>query len=94
MAYKIIYDSDAQKYEVCEKKHSHFYAYCAVAFAIFVMLTCLFWPEGKRELQDLLIPGDNAVTMEALENMKDSLIDGADLKTAVSGFCREIIHGA
>ena len=94
MAYKIIYDYDAQKYEVCEKKHSHFYAYCAVVFAVFVMLTCLFWPEGKRELQDLLIPGDNAVTMEALENMKDSLIDGVDLKTAVSGFCREIIHGA
>lgn len=94
MAYKIIYDSGEKKYEVYSQNPSRFPLMLAASLIGFSVLTFLFWPEGAQELKNILIPGNDAVTLQALESMKHNLQDGAKLTEAISSFCREIIHGA
>jgi hypothetical protein len=45
-------------------------------------------------VQEVLLPGDPAVTAAALENMTEGLRSGESLLDAVTAFCREIIANA
>ena len=49
---------------------------------------------GLNWVQDVLLPGDPAVTAAALENMTDGLRSGDSLLGAVTTFCKEIIANA
>lgn len=49
---------------------------------------------GLTWVQDVLLPGDPAVTAAALQNMTDGLRSGDSLLDAVTAFCREIVANA
>lgn len=59
-----------------------------VAGAIAVKHTSLTW------VQEVLLPGDPAVTAAALENMVDNIKQGDSIAEAVTAFCREIVEHA
>ena len=59
-----------------------------IAGALTIKIVGLSW------VQDVLLPGDPAVTAAALENMTEGLRSGESLLDAVTAFCREIIANA
>lgn len=66
--------------------------------ALFLILFCLLvnsvWPRGAEMLRELLIPGDAAVTVAALEAFTTELEAGETLSGALEGFCRKVIQEA
>lgn len=59
-----------------------------VAGAIAIKHTGLTW------VQEVLLPGDPAVTAAALENMVDNIKEGNSIAEAVTAFCQEIVENA
>lgn len=94
MGYHIEYDKGTRAYEIRKKYPLRVYALTAGCFLLFLVLTLHYWPGGREVLQECLIPGDNRITFQALENMTDSLRAGSSLGDAVTAFCREILDGA
>lgn len=93
MAYRIEYDACGKTYEIHASQEHTFGKSLIASFALFLILTLLFWPEGAAVLREILIPGDNVQTMEAMESFSRNLRDGVSFREAFSVFCREIIHG-
>ena len=62
--------------------------FALILTAITIKIVGLSW------VQDVLLPGDPAVTAAALENMTDGLRSGQSLLDAVTTFCKEIIANA
>ena len=91
MSYRIDYDSRAGKYEV--RKDLDLFPWILAALGIFLMLTFCFWPEGAAELKEFLIPGKDAVTVQAFSAMTDDLRSGASILEALEAFCNSVIHG-
>lgn len=94
MAYRIEYDSFNQKFEISSPVRSRFPGLLIGAVTAFFLITATFWPEGWSALRDIMIPGDDAVTLQALECMSDNLRSGMALEDAITSFCREVIDGA
>ena len=63
-------------------------------FLLFCLLVHLFWPQGQQLLQELLWPGDAAVTRQAAEAMVQQLRWGVPVSEAVETFCMTIINGS
>lgn len=91
MGYRIVYDGQAKKYEVHSERN---------VFSVFVFIgaallatALFFWPQGLEMLRSGLIPGEDAVTVQAFHNMTDDLRSGATVGEAVEVFCRFVIHG-
>lgn len=93
MGYRIEYDGRIDKYEVTKDHSWRFPMLTFGAFILFAVLTYHFWPEGSAQLRALLIPGDDAVTVQAFHNMTDDLRSGASVTEALYAFCRYVIHG-
>lgn len=94
MGYRIEYDSGKKQYEVRRKDPLRFPAMVAGALVLFVLLTMVFWDAGAAAIRDALIPGDDVVTLQALESLASDLRSGASVQEAVTAFCREIVDGA
>lgn len=95
MAYRIEYDTKAGKFEIRQDRQgSLFPMLLAVCFGLFVLLTFCFWEAGADFIRSVLIPGEDAATLEALRNLTADMRDGIPLGEAVEAFCRELIHGA
>ena len=92
MGYRIEYDGSSGKYEVKKEKPLGLAAMTLLCFGVFLLLTGLFWPEGREVLGEYLIPGDNQVTLHAARNMGNDLRSGAQLGDALEAFCREVIQ--
>jgi len=94
VGYRIEYDDPSGKYEV--RKNPNWKLSGAVFWTVAAMVLgmMLFWPEGTETLRDLLIPGDNALTVQALREMTDILRGGGSLWDAVYAFCHCVLHGA
>lgn len=61
---------------------------------LFLLLTCAFWPAGKEQLRQIIIPGDPDITQQAVSELVTDLQNGEDFTDSVTAFCREIIrHG-
>ncbi len=93
MGYRIEYNRGNGKYEVREDHPWRFLTILLIAFGFFMLLVMVFWPKGGAELRSMLIPGDDAVTVRAIQNMTDDLRSGASLQVALEAFCRFVIHG-
>lgn len=63
----------------------------SLALAIFLLLTCFFWPEGKAALGEILLPGDREASGRAFSTMVAELREGTPMSEAVTTFCREIL---
>lgn len=63
-------------------------------FLLFLFLTVSFWPEGRSVLQRIVLPGDGAVTVSALETLSAQLRSGDGWGDALVRFCNGILEGA
>lgn len=94
MSYRIEYDGRIGKYEVRKKSEWSIPFLITLAFAAIISLSYVLWPEGHAWLQSYLIPGEDAVTIQAFQNLTNDLRSGAAVSEAVYSFCRFVIHGA
>lgn len=91
MGYKIRYDAfmpkaGASKHCQHKKRIVKFIIIGALLFAFFV-------PAYRNGfLKELLIPGNSAVTEQALENLVLNMKDGATIQDAIVAFCEEVIE--
>ena len=94
LGYRIEYDGGVGKYEV--RKYSPYKrpALLTAAVCLFLLLTFFLWPEGADYIREALIPGENAVTAAAFENLTQRLRQGEPLQDAVTAFCSDVIHGS
>lgn len=91
MGYRIEYDGRAGKYEVyVERKLFPLLLLCVVGLLTVVLGVS---PQWRDSLRSILIPGDDAVTLQAFQNMTNDLRSGATVGEAVDAFCRFVIHG-
>lgn len=90
MSYRIEYDHRAGKYEIREERKV--FPGILTAFAMFLALTFAFWPEGAAALRDMLIPGNDAVTVQAFQTLAENLNSGISIPDAVEAFCHFVIH--
>lgn len=83
-------------YEICyaQDEGRGLWAMTAGWFCIFLLLVGLCWPRGREVLTQLLLPGDGAVTVAALEVFARDLRTGEALGAAAESFCRIVLEGA
>jgi len=94
MGYRIDYDMKSGYWEVSQNHKWRLPVLTVFFFILFLFLCSWFWPEGMNLFVDLIIPGDNTVTLQAAKNMTEYLRDGGSIQQAVDAFCREVILGA
>ena len=95
MAYRVVYGSlgEEKRTSRAGKKRKTFLA-LAMVLGMLVLAT-LFHAGVLPWVQDVLLPGDSAVTAAALENMVSAILGGTGFAEAIEAFCREIIvHGS
>lgn len=94
MGYRIEYDNRVGKYEIHRMRPRTFPWLLLLSVLLFALLTFGFWEEGAAVLSEALIPGDEEITQRAWSLLTDDLKSGAELREALTVFCREVIHGA
>ncbi len=87
MGYQIRYDDRTNKYEVKTQNGTGMLMFC-----LFVVMfsSALCVSPGVRAW---VIPGEDAVTVQAFSAMTDDLRSGADILDAFETFCRMVVHG-
>lgn len=93
MGYRIEYNHGNGKYEISKEHPYRFPLILAGSLTIFLMFMLAFRPEETAALRSILIPREDAVTVQAIQNMTDDLRSGASVSDAVEAFCRFVIHG-
>ena len=94
MAYRVVYGSLGEEKRSTGPKRRRF-AFGAFALVLAMVLVATAIHAGALPwVQEVLLPGDSAVTAGALENMVGAILDGASLPDAVTAFCREILAHA
>ena len=88
MSYRIDYSTGSKGHA---KNYSRKICLCCIFFAIFIIMVCLFWPEGKQILQVFLIPGEPDVTLNAAEVFAQDLSCGVDIREAAKNLCFQIL---
>lgn len=93
MGYRVDYQP-IKKVRGAEKRKSGIPALTALCLLVFLLLVNSCWPRGARVLRSLLLPGDAAVTVAALEDFAVELGAGDSFPGAFENFCRRVIQGA
>ncbi len=92
MGYRIVYEQRSGKYQVEKQPFMGLRGWTGLCFGAFLLLTSLFWQDGREVLAEYLIPGENSVTLSAARGLRDDLRSGAELEDALEAFCREVIQ--
>lgn len=93
MGYRVEYQQ-VKKARRGEKRTSRLAALTVLCLFLFLLLVNGFWPRGAEALRDLLLPGDAAVTVAALEDLALELRTGEELSSALENFCRKVVSEA
>ena len=94
MSYQIAYPGTnhmEQNYTQRTKKNKIF---PVVVILCVTILAVLVYTLGLDAVSSFLIPGNDAVTVAAFEQMQADLKGGMPVKDAVTVFCKEIIESA
>jgi hypothetical protein len=92
MSYRIQYDSKTAKYEVTAERPLRF----PLLIFIFGTLFLAVFMQGTgvvNQIRALLIPGEEAVTVQAFQTMYADLRSGSGVFDAIYDFCRMVLHG-
>lgn len=90
MGYRIDYQGP-KKVRGLEKRTVSAPAVAGLLVLAAAALVCGLWPQGVRALRGLLIPGDAAVTVGALEALAADLGAGESLRDAFLDFCYQVM---
>ena len=93
MSYRIQYDNKTAKYEITAQKTFTFPVFIFILGMLFLMVLMLR-SEFSNQIQSVLIPGEDAVTVQAFQTMYADLRSGSGFYDAFYDFCRLVIHGA
>lgn len=93
MGYRIDY-SQGGNTPVRKKRSSTLPLFTVLFFLLFLLLTGKYWRQGSQILQELLLPGDAAVTAAAIQNLTSALKTGQSFSDAFANFCLQVIQGA
>ena len=93
MGYRVDYQP-VNKVRGLEKRTARAPALAALCLVLFCLLVNSIWPRGAEVMRELLIPGNPAVTVAALEDFAEELKAGEALPSALEGFCRKVIREA
>lgn len=92
MGYRIAYENIGKRRDKKKRNWPSVIAVTCVGMLLTGAITIK--SVGLKWVQEVLIPGDPAVTAAALEEMVAELRQGTSLTEAVTSFCQEIInHG-
>ena len=94
MGYRVVYDSVRQEKRRAKSHGARLTGLTAMFLALFLMMVNVYWPKGREVLQEMIWPGDAAVTRQAAEAFVEELRFGEPIGDAVESFCREIIKSA
>ena len=93
MGYRISYEKGAEKTYIRKREkrvsRSHVVPIVMTLFVIAALL-CI----KNTEIRQMLLPGDGAVTEEAINNLIHSVQNGSALGDAITAFCQEILQSA
>ena len=94
MSYSVYYSPQTKK-KFPEKTRGHVKWRQVVAVMILICLVIGIVPLYKSGvLRELLIPGEPAITVAALETLTENLQEGMPFQLAVETFCGEILSYA
>lgn len=93
MAYRIAYSQDC-KPQKQKKRSSRIFPLTLLFFLIFLFLIGYNWRQGFQVFQQLLLPGDAAVTAAAIQDLTSALKTGQSFSDAFADFCLQVIQGA
>ena len=93
MSYRIQYDNKTAKYEITAKRTFSFPVFLIVLGMTFLMVFTLR-SDDLNQIRSALIPGEDAVTVQAFQTMYADLRSGSGFCDAFHDFCRLVIHGA
>lgn len=91
MHYSVHYEPDKnEKYPVSAKpkQGKNGVRVFAVILAIILLASAVHF---KKELTAWLIPGNDAITVQATEDLLTNMRDGVPIRAAITVFCEEII---
>lgn len=88
MGYRVEYQ--AGKVENREVHPGRFPVMLGACLLAFLLLVNGLWPRGGQVLRELLLPGNPAVTVAALEDFAQELKAGETLESALESFCRKV----
>lgn len=94
MGYRIEYGQTVKKETISEFskfRNKKSVAYTAVIIVTTMMLLLCFRSE---KIRSFLLPGDPAVTEQALNTFTEQIRAGEQFRDAATAFCHEIIAGA
>jgi hypothetical protein len=91
MSYRIEYDRGTEKYEI--KENVGIILWMITGFSLLFVMLLSFHAEVFPWVKELLIPGDDNLTIQAFSAMTDDLRSGATIADAVETFCKTVIHG-
>ena len=91
MGYRIEYDSCGSKYEI--RRENYFLLKIGFLMLLILALGLCLWPQGTRTLRSFLIPGEDAVTVQAFHTLTDDLRSGATIPDALEAFCQYVLYG-
>lgn len=63
-----------------------------VGIIMVVLFVTICWTVGRDAVSDLLLPGDEAVTEQAIQGLVEDLKGGASVGDAVEAFCEAVIY--
>lgn len=94
MAYKIQYGvNNSGQFKRTTSKKSSSKRLIIVLLLLTLLLTALF-TDAHRMLIDILIPGDNAVTIRAVNIFAEEMKAGESFYDAIASFCSEVLFSA
>lgn len=93
MGYRVEYGK-IRKVRNLESRFSRKAAFTGMFLLSFLILVKVCWPQGSGLLQEILLPGDGAVTAAALDVFTEELRAGGSFLEAFTVFCRQILESA
>lgn len=93
MGYRIEYSQNSST-PVKKRRFSGIPLFTVFFFLLFLLLTGKYWHQGSQILQELLLPGDAAVTAAAIQGLTSALKTGQSFSDAFTDFCLQVIQGA
>ena len=93
MSYRIQYSGKTGKYEVTSKEGKPSPMLWMMFLGCVLLLLFALQPDIWIPIRSILIPGEDAVTVQAFQTMYGDLRSGAPIHQAFYDFCLLVIYG-